>query len=70
MGKYGYVYGYSRGYVMKEPSVAITKEILNLITGIDEFKGEWKALGNLAPGAPQCIKKSCDNRIHWVINQN
>jgi len=42
---------------MKEPSVTITKEILNLITGIDEFKGEWKALGNLAPERLNALKR-------------
>lgn len=42
---------------MKEPSVTITKEILSLITGIDEFKGEWKALGNLAPDRLNALKR-------------
>jgi hypothetical protein len=27
----------------------ITPEILNLIAKIDEFKGVWKAIGNLSP---------------------
>ena len=27
----------------------ITPEVLNLIAGIDEFKGTWRALGTLAP---------------------
>jgi Fic family protein len=30
-------------------SLIITPKILNLIAEIDEFKGAWKALGNLAP---------------------
>jgi Fic family protein len=30
-------------------SLQITPEILNLIAEIDEFKGAWRALGNLAP---------------------
>jgi Fic family protein len=30
-------------------SLEITPEILNLIAEIDEFKGAWRALGNLAP---------------------
>ncbi len=42
---------------MKEPSVNITKEILNLIAEIDEFKGEWKALGNLAPERLDALKR-------------
>jgi len=49
--------GIKKGQVMKEPSVTITKEILNLITGIDEFKGEWKALGNLAPDRLNALKR-------------
>ena len=42
---------------MKEPIVNITKEILRLISEIDEFKGEWKALGNLAPNRLRALKK-------------
>lgn len=34
---------------MKVNSLHITPEILNIITAIDEFKGTWKVLGNLAP---------------------
>ncbi|WP_449435449.1 Fic family protein [Pedobacter steynii] len=34
---------------MKIKSLNITPEILNIIAGIDEFKGTWKVLGNLAP---------------------
>ena len=30
-------------------TVQITPEILNLIAGIDEFKGAWRSLGTLAP---------------------
>jgi len=30
-------------------TLQITSEVLNLIAGIDEFKGAWKALGTLAP---------------------
>ena len=30
-------------------SLEITPEILNLIAEIDEFKGAWRALGNLSP---------------------
>jgi len=53
----GNLMGIKKGQVMKEPSVTITKEILNLITGIDEFKGEWKALGNLAPDRLNALKR-------------
>src|SRR5690606_35898625 len=34
---------------MKINSLRITPEILNIIAAIDEFKGTWKVLGNLAP---------------------
>ncbi len=42
---------------MREPVVTITKEILNLIAEIDEFKGEWNALGNLAPERLNTLKR-------------
>ncbi len=42
---------------MKEPIVIITKDILSLISEIDEFKGEWKAIGNLAPERLNALKK-------------
>jgi Fic family protein len=35
----------------------ITPEILNLIAEIDEFKGAWRALGNLAPDALLRLQK-------------
>lgn len=34
---------------MKTHTLNITPEILNIISQIDEFKGTWKVLGNLAP---------------------
>ncbi len=42
---------------MKEPDIKITKELLKLIAEIDEFKGQWKALGNLAPERLDALKK-------------
>ncbi len=42
---------------MKEPIVIISKDILNLISEIDEFKGEWKAIGNLVPDRLKALKK-------------
>ncbi len=38
-------------------SLEITPEILNLIAEIDEFKGAWRALGNLAPEALLRLQK-------------
>lgn len=57
MDIYGHVFGYFYFYgyfwvcfwIMKIKSLNITPEILNIISGIDEFKGTWKVLGNLAP---------------------
>ena len=42
---------------MKEPVINITKDILRLVAELDEFKGEWKALGNLAPDRLKALKK-------------
>ncbi len=42
---------------MKEPIVNITQELLSLISEIDEFKGAWKAIGNLAPDRLKALKK-------------
>ncbi|MCP3872014.1 MAG: Fic family protein [Desulfobacteraceae bacterium] len=41
---------------MLNPSINITTEVLNLIAKIDEFKGEWKAIGNLAPERLDALK--------------
>ncbi|NNF98321.1 MAG: Fic family protein [Desulfobacteraceae bacterium] len=43
--------------MVKEPAVNITKDMLRLIAGIDEFKGAWQALGNLAPERLLALKK-------------
>ena len=42
---------------MKEPTISITNEILQLIAEIEEFKGEWKAIGNLSPERLHALKK-------------
>ncbi|MBU1342310.1 MAG: Fic family protein [Proteobacteria bacterium] len=41
---------------MLNPSIKITTQVLNLIAKIDEFKGEWKAIGNLAPERLNALK--------------
>ena len=46
MGAYGCKYGRAM-FVLN--TLQITPEVLNLIAGIDEFKGTWRALGTLAP---------------------
>jgi len=38
-------------------TLTITPEILTLIAGIDEFKGAWRALGAIAPGRLQALRK-------------
>jgi Fic family protein len=35
--------------MIRSNTIQITPEILNLIAGIDEFKGAWRSLGTLAP---------------------
>ncbi len=54
MGMFMAIY---KGHAMLNPSVKITKKMLNLIAGIDEFKGEWKAIGNLAPERLDALKR-------------
>ncbi len=46
---------------MKEPTINITKKILQLIATIDEFKGEWKAIGELTPERLDTLKKVATN---------
>ncbi|MBE7172350.1 MAG: Fic family protein [Williamsia sp.] len=42
---------------MKEDSLNITSEILSIIAEIDEFKGAWRALGQLAPEQLTSLKQ-------------
>ena len=42
---------------MKYTDITITKEILSLISEIDEFKGAWKGLGKLAPDQLISLKR-------------
>jgi Fic family protein len=42
---------------IKTDSLKITPEMLTLIAGIDEFKGAWRALGQLAPEQLTALKK-------------
>lgn len=42
---------------MKTASINITPEILSLIAEIDEFKGAWRALGQIAPEQLTALKK-------------
>ena len=42
---------------MLNPLIKITPEILNLIAEIDEFKGVWKAIGNLSPERLDALKR-------------
>ncbi len=43
---------------MSNYQVAITNEILNLISEIDEFKGKWQAINALSPDRLKMLKKS------------
>jgi len=42
---------------MKKPLINITPEILNLISEIDEFKGQWKTIGMLMPEKLNQLRK-------------
>lgn len=42
---------------MKTHSLHITPQILSIIAAIDEFKGTWKVLGNLAPEQLTSLRK-------------
>lgn len=43
---------------MSNYQVAITNEILNLVSEIDEFKGKWQAINTLSPDRLKMLKKS------------
>lgn len=45
------------GMTFNAESVAITPEILSLISELDEFKGAWKALGTLAPERLSALRR-------------
>lgn len=42
---------------MKTDNLSITLQILSLIAEIDEFKGAWRALGQLAPEQLTSLKR-------------
>jgi Fic family protein len=45
------------GVVIDTSTIQITPEILALIAEIDEFKGAWRALGNLAPERLSALRR-------------
>ena len=51
------VNGCSIGCMLGFDTLQITPEILNLIARIDEFKGAWRALGNLAPDRLSALRR-------------
>ena len=54
---------------MFNPSIKITTN-LNQIAGIDEFKGEWKAIGNLAPERLDALKRVATIESITEANRN
>jgi len=52
MDTYGYIYT-----LMNTSTIQISPEILTFIAGIDEFKGAWKALGQIAPKQLLSLKR-------------
>src|SRR5271165_1444070 len=45
------------GVMIQIDTLQITPEILNLIAGLDEFKGAWQALGTLAPERLSALRR-------------
>jgi Fic family protein len=43
--------------MLRTDAIQITPELLNLIAGIDEFKGAWRALGTLAPDRLSALRR-------------
>ncbi|GJI97598.1 cell division protein Fic [Duganella caerulea] len=43
--------------MLRTDTLHITPEILNLIAGIDEFKGAWRALGRLTPDRLSALRR-------------
>ena len=43
--------------MFRTDTLQITPEILNLIAGIDEFKGAWRALGTIAPDRLSALRR-------------
>ncbi len=42
---------------MREPRIVVDQDILQLITELDEFKGQWQALQSLTPDRLQQLRK-------------
>src|SRR6202795_740747 len=51
------VNGCSIGTMIPTNTLQITPELLGLISGIDEFKGAWRALGTLAPERLSALRR-------------
>ncbi len=49
--------GIYMGMTINAASLVITPEILTLVSGIDEFKGAWRALGRLAPERLSALRR-------------
>ncbi len=45
------------GAYMDTPSIEVNSEILRIVAGIDEFKGAWRALQNIAPDRLKLLRK-------------
>jgi hypothetical protein len=43
--------------MIRTSTLQITPEILNLIAGLDEFKGAWQVLGTLAPERLSALRR-------------
>lgn len=43
--------------MIRETTIAIDSQVLNLIAELDEFKGRWALLGRLAPDKLQALRR-------------
>lgn len=43
--------------MLENLNIKITNQMLSIIAEIDEFKGSWKLLGQMAPEKLQALKK-------------
>ena len=53
---------------MRQPIVNITNDILKRIAELDEFKGTWKAIGNIASERLEALKKVATIESIWVVH--
>ena len=57
--------------MLENLDIKITNQMLSIVSEIDEFKGSWKLLGQMAPEKLQALKKVAtiekSDRSHVVL---